>query len=208
MARTMLDRRRAYAEWAASYPPSAHNALMRVEEAAMLRLLPPLAGLRVLDAGSGTGRYARLAMERGAREVVQFDASEAMLEVAVRVGVSIRGELSQLPFRDSCFDLVVSGLVLPDVSDILPVIAEWGRVLRYGGMLVYSTLHPDGGRLGWSRTFETSAGSWSLPAYWHESEAHHRACIAAGLMVECVVEPCVDQQPHPAALVVRARRIG
>lgn len=174
----------------------------------MLRLLPPLAGLRVLDAGSGTGRYARLSMERGARKVVQFDVSEAMLEVAVRVGASIRGELSQLPFRDSCFDLVVSGLALPDVSDIVPVIAEWSRVLRYGGMLVYSTLHPGGGRLGWSRTFETSAGSWSLPVFWHEPAAHHRACIAAGLTVESVVEPSVDQQPHPVAFVVCARRIG
>lgn len=207
MAHTMLDRQRAYTEWAASYPPSAHNALMRVEEAAMLRLLPLLAGLRVLDAGSGTGRYARLAMDRGAREIVRFDASEAMLEAAVRVGTPIRGDLSRLPFRDACFDLVVSGLALPDVADIFPVIAEWGRVLRSGGMLLYSTLHPDGGRLGWSRTFETSAGSWSLPAFWHEPAAQHRACIAAGLTVESVVEPSVDRL-HPAAFVVRARRIG
>jgi malonyl-CoA O-methyltransferase len=207
MARTMLDRHRAYAEWAASYPPSAHNALMRVEEAAVLRLLPPLAGLRVLDAGSGTGRYARLAMERGARDVVQFDASEAMLGRALRLGRSIRGELSQLPFRDSCFDVVVSGLALPDVPDIAPVIAEWRRVLRSGGTLVYSTLHPDGGRLGWSRTFETSAGSWSLPAHWHEAAAHHRACTAAGLTIESVVEPSIDQH-IPVAFVVCARFTG
>jgi malonyl-CoA O-methyltransferase len=207
MARTMLDRQRAYAEWAACYPPAAHNALMRVEEEAMLRLLPPLAGVRVLDAGSGTGRYARLAMERGARNVVQFDASEAMLGRAVRLGRLIRGELSQLPFRDGCFDVVVSGLALPDVPDIGPVIAEWRRVLRSGGALVYSTLHPDGGRLGWSRTFDTSAGNWSLPAYWHEAGAHHRACAAAGLTVESVVEPSIDRE-HPVAFVVRARRTG
>lgn len=69
----------AYARWAASYPPHAHNALMRAEEAALLALLPPLDGQIVLDAACGSGRYTRLALERGARCVVATDNSWEML---------------------------------------------------------------------------------------------------------------------------------
>lgn len=207
MTRTLLDRERAYAEWAPSYPPSAHNALMRIEQAAMLRLMPSVAGLDVLDAGSGTGRYARLAQENGARQVIQLDASAAMLEHGVYIGASIRGVLSHLPFRNESFDVVLSGLVLPDVRDIGPVLSEWHRVLRPGGVLVYSTLHPDGERLGWTRTFETAAGDWALPAYWHAVVDQRQACADAGLAIECVDEPAIDHG-HPVAFIVRARRTG
>lgn len=205
MARTLLDCQRAYAEWAASYPPSPHNPLMHIEQDAMLAFAPPLGGLDVLDAGSGTGRYARLAKERGARSVIQCDASEAMLKHAVRVGASIRADLSRLPFRDQSFDVVLSGLALPDVPQIGLVIGEWHRVLRPAGVLVYSTLHPNGERLGWGRTFETPAGAWALPAHWHSAADHRHACREAGLTIEGVAEPSVDQV-HAAAFVVRARR--
>src|SRR5258707_10447274 len=69
----------AYALWAESYPPYAHNRLMQIEQAAMLRLLPPLAGRSVLDLACGTGRYARIALECGAARVVGVDNSAAML---------------------------------------------------------------------------------------------------------------------------------
>ena len=205
MPRTMLDRERAYAEWAASYPPCAHNPLMEVEQAAMLRMLPSVAGLCVLDAGCGTGRYARLMVELGAGRVVALDSSEAMLRRARSVGAQVRGDLSALPLGDAMFDLVVSGLALPDVADLRCVVAEWRRVLRPGGLVVYSTLHPDGGRLGWARTFETSEGSWALPAYWHTPADQREACASAGLTVEHVAEPSLDQS-NPVAFVLRARR--
>ena len=34
----------AYAAWAPTYPPHAHNALMEVEQTAVLELLPPVSG--------------------------------------------------------------------------------------------------------------------------------------------------------------------
>src|SRR3954468_19380131 len=46
----------AYALWAASYPPHAHNPLMLAEERAMLALLPAdLRGRKVLDAAAAAG---------------------------------------------------------------------------------------------------------------------------------------------------------
>ena len=69
--------REAYAAWAPHYPPLAHNALMQVEERAVLALLPPVTGLVALDAACGTGRYLRVLEERGARRVFGVDNSPA-----------------------------------------------------------------------------------------------------------------------------------
>src|SRR5215212_107953 len=70
----------AYALWAASYPPHAHNPLMLAEERAMLALLPAdLRGRAVLDAGCGSGRYVLHALRRSARRVLGIDLSAEML---------------------------------------------------------------------------------------------------------------------------------
>lgn len=207
MAPTLLDRDRAYAEWANAYPPYAHNALMEAEQAAMARLLPSLKGLTVLDAGCGTGRYARLMIASGAATVVALDSSAAMLARAKLRDGLLRGDLSALPFADASFDLVVSGLVIPDVSNLTPVVHEWRRVLRPGGLVLYSTLHPNGARLGWTRTFETANGRWELPAYWHTPAAHRAACASADLNIEAMTEPSLGDG-NPVALVIRARRTG
>src|SRR5215216_2160507 len=91
----------AYALWAASYPPYAHNPLMLAEERAMLALLPSdLRGRAVLDAGCGSGRYLLHALRRGARRVVGVDLSSEMLAQARGLGVGSWGlgnDLPQLP---------------------------------------------------------------------------------------------------------------
>src|SRR5262245_43981337 len=75
-----LEPAAAYALWAEDYPPYAHNPLMQAEERAMSRLLPQdLSGLRILDAGCGSGRYLIYAGRHGAHQVVGVDLSAEML---------------------------------------------------------------------------------------------------------------------------------
>jgi malonyl-CoA O-methyltransferase len=193
---------------------------MEVEQAAMEELLPSIGGLSVLDAGCGTGRYARILRAGGGRLVVAVDVSAAMLARASADGVArVRGDIRALPFADASFDLVVSGLMLPDIAELDRVAREWHRVLRPGGLVVCSTLHPIGADLGWTRTFDTPHGTRALPAFWHSLGDHRRACEAAGLVIEASREPYLKprdrrhdaRDPHPTvpvALVVRARRAG
>jgi 2-polyprenyl-3-methyl-5-hydroxy-6-metoxy-1,4-benzoquinol methylase len=49
-----LNAREAYALWARDYAAEAHNAFMRIEQQAMLALLPDVAGKTVLDVGCGS----------------------------------------------------------------------------------------------------------------------------------------------------------
>jgi malonyl-CoA O-methyltransferase len=197
-----------YREWAPFYPPEAHNVLMHVEEAAVLSLLPDVAQRRVLDAGSGTGRYARLVVERGAAQVVCVDRSPAMLRHAKATARRIQADLAALPIADASFDVVVSGLAVMDVRDLSPVLCEWARVLGPRGVVICSTLHPRGESLGWTRTFDTPAGSGRLPSCWHSLDDFRRACVPARLSIDAVASPGVDGSGDaPVALIVRAHRI-
>ena len=98
-----------------------------------------------LDAACGTGRLAARLRDRG-HEVIGVDASPAMLRQARRrlPEVDLRiGDLRHLPVVNGSVDLVVTGLALTHVPDLGPVFAEFARVLRPGGHLVVSEVHPD-----------------------------------------------------------------
>jgi malonyl-CoA O-methyltransferase len=197
-----------YAEWAPRYPPYAHNALMEVEQMAVLSLLPPVWGRRVLDVGCGTGRYIHLAGALGA-EVTGIDLSPAMLAHARRGGAAVaRGDMTALPVRSASCDVVLCGLSIMDVESLAAVVTEFARALRPRGVVVYSSLHPSGRDLGWQRTFAASGQVHTLVAHWHTRADHEHACGHAGLSIEKVDEPALPSGGPPVALVVRARRVA
>jgi malonyl-CoA O-methyltransferase len=195
-----------YAAWAPTYPPYAHNTLMEVEQTAMLELLPPVVGRRVLDCGCGSGRYVQLLTALGA-QVIGVDLSAAMATRAHLLSSLVaRGDMRALPIATGACDIVVSGLAVIDVADLQAVTAEWARVLCRRGVVVYSTLHPTGRELGWSRTFEANGQVCSLPAHWHSEAEHRRACRNVGLEIEAVEQPASEQGGPPVALIIRARK--
>lgn len=141
--------RDAYDELAATYAEdvetNGYNA--HIEFPGTTALVPDVEGARVLDAGCGTGRYTEWLLERGA-DVVGVDASEAMLDHA-RERVGDRAELHRadlggsLDFaRDVEFDGVVSALALGYVEDWRRPFSGFARILKPGGFLVVSDIHP------------------------------------------------------------------
>ena len=202
-----LDPQAAYALWADHYPPHPHNRLMEIEQQAVVALLPPLDGRAALDAGCGSGRYLRELRDRGAR-VTGIDLSAAMLSRARAVSPRlVRADLRALPVAPASVDAIVCALALGDVPRLDAAVAELSRVLRPGGVLVYSVVHPVGARAGWSRIFDAAGRQRSIESHWHTSHAHRQACAAAGLRVTAWEEPVVPERPGvPAVLVVRATR--
>lgn len=209
MATEYLDPEVAYAHWALNYPPRPHNRLMEVEQAAVLDLLPDVSSLTVLDAGCGTGRYLRLCADRGAN-VVGLDRSAPMLWYARDISPRIVcGGLCEVPLHSGSVDVIVCGLALADLEDLTAAIGELARVLRPGGTVVYSVVHPDGALHGWSRSFEVGGRLCAVKTYWHTCDDHRRACAAAGLDIDAWQEPSLLEKPDmPVALVVRARLVG
>ncbi len=98
---------------------------------------------RVLEVGCGTGRTACAIAERFGVEVIGVDLREEMLTKArqraaafVAPVVFLHAERpDQLAFADASFDLVVAESVTI-FNPIPPLLAEYWRVLRTGGVLL------------------------------------------------------------------------
>lgn len=102
--------------------------------------LGELAGARVLDVGSGTGRVVRMLLEVGAREVVAVEPSDAFAVLRANTeDVSSRIEYQKArgdTFQASNVDVAVSFGVLHHIPDPDPTVARIYRALKPGGTIV------------------------------------------------------------------------
>jgi len=198
----------AYALWAPTYAAAPHNPFMDLEQAALLELLPELAGAVVVDLACGTGRYAAIARARGAAAVIGVDLSQDMLRRARPVTASVaRGDLTALPLRSGVAGVVICGLAIGHVRHLEGAFGEMSRVLAPGGTLVYSDFHPAAYAAGHRRTFEVGGRWYAVEHHPHPPDDHRAACRAAGLDVEVVGETTTrDGARLPVVLVIRARK--
>lgn len=122
----------------------AHNAYY--DRPATLSLLPDVKGKAVLDAGCGSGVYSEWLVNQGA-QVTAIDVTPEFVEIARR-RLGDRAEVrwgnleAPLEFADASFDLIICPLVLDYIEDWQAVFQEFYRVLRVGGVVVYSAGHP------------------------------------------------------------------
>ncbi|MFV0534544.1 MAG: class I SAM-dependent methyltransferase [Cumulibacter sp.] len=116
------------------------------------RLLGPAEGLRgalALELGCGSAPVSRWLAAAGARAVA-FDLSGGMLRHALaandRTGIDIplvQADATAIPFASGVFDLAVSSFgAIAFVARPELVMQEAFRVLRPGGLFVFSTNHP------------------------------------------------------------------
>ena len=191
----------AYDLWADTYPPVAHNPLMRVEQQVVEPLLSHIRARRALDVGTGSGRYLPLLQATGASSVVGLDFSLAMLRRGDGAPGRVCGDACRLPFARASFDLINASLMVGDIADLGAWAREMARVLALRGHLVYSDFHPSWAQRGWSRTFRSADGAMHDVAFHpHTIDDHLTALEQAGLRVRAIREPRLtasrdDRQP-------------
>ena len=135
--------------WVSRYSAKGDVNREWVIDPALLRILGDVRGMRILDAGCGTGYLGRILAKRGAR-VDGVDVSGGQLEAAraeekrAPLGIRLhRADLARLSmFRGGTFDTAVSNIVLQDVLHLRAAVREIHRVLRPGGRCVFSITHP------------------------------------------------------------------
>ncbi|WP_293759631.1 malonyl-ACP O-methyltransferase BioC [uncultured Aquitalea sp.] len=113
----------------------------------------------ILDAGTGTGYgAARLRARYPEARVVELDLAQAMLQASRerqqagdgllkklfrREPWQVCADVERLPLADSSVDMIWSNLTIQWVNIPDSVFAEFRRVLKPEGMLMFSTLGPD-----------------------------------------------------------------
>ncbi len=120
--------------------------LAETQEQVLVEFLPGLAGMTVLDVGTGTGRAALFLARRGA-VATGVDASVQMLDIAreraqrdnlaVAFGV---GDAHHLDYPDRSFDAAVSLRVLMHTPDWRQCLGELCRVARHRVVFDYPAL--------------------------------------------------------------------
>lgn len=190
----------------------------------MLRYMGDVRGLCILDLGCGEGGSARRLAASGA-QVTAVDCSEAAIGYAKaqaeREGLAIahyrRNSNDLFGIADASFDAVLCSMMLMDVEDLGGTLREIVRVLRPGGRVYVSMLHPcfDGnhehgiGRQGAGETREVVVKNYFEPREWdaplpngetsviwrHRTMSEYvKAFLAAGLTITDMHEPRATQE--------------
>lgn len=132
-----------YAAWAAIYD-SLPDFLIEAEQPVVHDLFDRGPIGDALDAACGTGRHTAALVARGYK-TIGVDQSPEMVAVAQQKVPEAEfriGHLENLPLDDGSVDLAVCGLALTHLPDLSAGINELARVVRPGGRVIVSDLHP------------------------------------------------------------------
>ncbi|MEU3600727.1 class I SAM-dependent methyltransferase [Streptomyces sp. NPDC006798] len=194
-----LDLGAGYAAWAGRYD-SLPSSYIQVEEPIVHGLYDQGPVGTALDAACGTGRQTEALAARGYR-VIGVDQSPDMLEQARRKVPDAdfrQGRLEKLPVDDGSVDLAVSTLALTHLPDLTDAVAELARVVRPGGRVIVSDLHPFVVSLQGQCHFVTGDDSLAFVRnHVHLASDYLRAFTAAGLTVRACFEPLFNGSLAP-----------
>jgi 2-polyprenyl-3-methyl-5-hydroxy-6-metoxy-1,4-benzoquinol methylase len=215
-----------YAAWAPFYD-GEKNPLIAAEEPQVTALVGDLAVRNVLDVGTGTGRHALWWARRGAT-VAGMDQSPEMLAVAQRrahaeglpIHFVLGGVEAGLPWPGESFDLVVCALMLTHVADLAGAVREMVRVVRPGGYLLLSDLHPEASAQGWRGMVSLPTGTYLMPPGGHSRAAYLASVVESGCTVARVLDvplhdlpegyvreaPRGEAEDHGLCLIILARK--
>ena len=146
--------------WAQVYDEQP-NPLLALEQRFLRHMLPEIAGLDVIDAGCGTGRWLQLLASRHPASLVGVDPSPEMLQRAsAKLGAKSTlhlGSCAALPVQNAAADLILASFVISYLDDIETFARELNRVARPGANIFLTDMHPDTAiSLNWKRSFRAN----------------------------------------------------
>jgi ubiquinone/menaquinone biosynthesis C-methylase UbiE len=208
-----LPTREGYDRWALVYDDE-DNPLVKLEQRETAHLLGGLAGKEIVDLGCGTGRWT-LAMAAAGARVTAVDFSAEMLARArakpgaERVSFVVHDITRPLPFAAASFDGATCCLVLDHIADPRALLAELARVVRPGGFVLITVMHPAMMLRGIQAQFiDPETGARVRPASAPNQIADYvMAAVQAVLSIERLSEHAVDAD-LAAASARGARYLG
>ena len=139
---------------------------------------------RVLDVGCGTGRLLRQARRRyRSAELVGVDLARGMVAAAMAATTTelrihyLHAGAERLPFTDGAFDLVFATMSMRHWTDQAAGIAEIGRVLTRGGVLILADVFPSSPRQPFTASLLFRRRRPSLPGQVDAALTAHRLVV-------------------------------
>ncbi len=182
---------------------SFERAAAHYDEAAVLqrevgkRMLERLDYMRIdpqniVDIGAGTGTQTALLKKRFRKaNVFALDIAQPMLRYAKKRSGLLKpfyclcADMQQLPLATNSVDMLFSNLALQWSTDLDATFAEFRRVLKPGGMLLYTTLGPD--------TLQELRASWeTVDGYTHVNHFLDMHDIGDAMLRAGLAEPVMD----------------
>ena len=193
--RASFDRAaRHYDEAAALQRTVGDNMLERLDD---IRLVPTT----ILDVGAGTGYCAAALSKRYPQaEVILLDIAPGMLQHARRKRswreklfshkqLSVCADAETLPLADNSIDMLFSNLTLQWCEDLPATFAEFLRVLKPGGMLLFSSFGPD--------TLKELRNSWrSVDDDTHVHQFADMHDVGDALLYSGFTDPVMDMERY------------
>src|SRR6516162_4935090 len=188
-----LTPRDGYRLWASSYDKEL-NPMLALERRVLAPLLPMASGLDVVDFGCGTGRWLEILKTRRPHRLVGVDCSPEMLAIAREktdgAAEYLEGDCNQLVYPPASADLILCNFLLSYIEDMPSFLGRIHRMLRPGGSVFLTDLHPcTVSALQWRRGVQ-AGGSF------HEIQTHNRpvneiiaCCEREGLRIHACLEP-------------------
>jgi SAM-dependent methyltransferase len=195
--------RQAYDLWAGTYDQQDNNLLLHLDDELTFggTTAADWQHKKILDFGCGTGRHWRKVQSFGPDLLVGVDVSAEMLRKLAESHpgaetYQIRSE-SLAMFEDGELDMVLSNLTIGYVSDLAPLLREWSRVLRAGGTVLLTDLHPAALARGAKRTFEMGGREIEIKNHSHPLPSIKELARACGLAPVTFAERLVDETARP-----------
>ncbi|MDD3158023.1 class I SAM-dependent methyltransferase [Anaeromusa sp.] len=120
-----------------------HSFKREAWRSVILEQAPAKETLSILDVGTGPGFFA-INLALAGHEVTAVDLTQAMLNEArknaLHYGAKVhflQANVHDLPFEEATFDLIVCRNVVWNLEKPEAALAEWARVLRPGGRMLY-----------------------------------------------------------------------
>jgi cytosine/adenosine deaminase-related metal-dependent hydrolase/ubiquinone/menaquinone biosynthesis C-methylase UbiE len=144
-----------YRLWAETYDLEP-NPMLSLERRVLEALLPPVTDLDIVDLGCGTGRWLQALKRVGARSLLGVDFSPEMLGlVKSKLGSAAKvicADCADVPLAAASADVLLCNFVLSYVEDARRFLEMASSVLRPGGSLFVTDVHPaTAAALSWRR---------------------------------------------------------
>jgi malonyl-CoA O-methyltransferase len=154
-------------------------------------------GARALDVGCGTGRWLKHFQGLGAASLIGIDRSQEMLAIARTRGLSntelYQSDAAHLPPAAESVDVVIASFLVSYLNFLWLFLQEISRVLRPGGILFVTDLHPESRQSGWNSTFRHESKVYVIDIVPYSLDDLLRQASLAGFRTQFCLEPSFEE---------------